>query len=220
MAASADELRKNEKIQIPLIDLRGFCQDELIMIARLSGDIAEPQLSSMIRPKIDKTIFNESAGSRRQTYYGHRVPRKRKKLDLESDASEACQGISMRSIMKYSARGKSGSNKKSGRDILDLANKLLHIMDKEDANLINGRDSLSSIVSEKTDVPKLAHIDEHKRDDQSHEVLNANSYNKCEEHSYCINGVVGTAGRDLGIGKVKSVQGSQEDQNDIVVNVR
>lgn len=204
MAASADELSKTEKIQIPLIDLRGFCQDELIMIARLSGDGVKPKLSNMASPKIDKSIFNESAGSRRQTYYGHRVPRKRRKPDLDSGANEACQGISMRSIMKYSAREKSGSNKKSESDILDLANKLIHIMDKEDGNLINGRDSLSSIVSEKTDVLKFAH--KHKQDDQSHEVLDANLYNK-NEHSNCINVRIGTAKRDLGNGKVKSVQG-------------
>ncbi|KAH9322808.1 hypothetical protein KI387_017447, partial [Taxus chinensis] len=173
MEASADQLPKNDNFQIPLIDLRGFCQDELNMAARLSGDIPESTLSDMASPKIDKSIFNESAGSRRQTYSGCRVSRKRKEPVPESDAREPSQGILMSSIMKYSARGKSGSNKKSGKNILDLVDKLLKITDKKDESQINVRDSLSSIMSEETNVLSLTYINEHQNEVKSQEVLDA-----------------------------------------------
>jgi hypothetical protein len=88
MAASADELLKNDNFQIPLIDLQRFCQDELNTAARLFGDFPETKFSSMVSPKIDKSIFNESAGSRRQTYSGGRVSRRRKEPILNSHAKE------------------------------------------------------------------------------------------------------------------------------------
>lgn len=133
MATSADELLKNNNFQIPLIDLKRFCQDELNTAARLFGDLPETEYNNMVSPKIDKSIFNESAGSRRQTYSGGRVSRRRKEPILNSRAKEDSQEVSMSSLVNFSSsRGKLGTDKNSSKSMLDLVGKFLYIFNKEE----------------------------------------------------------------------------------------
>ncbi|KAL3701914.1 hypothetical protein R1sor_019936 [Riccia sorocarpa] len=55
-------------ISLPIIRLDEFEQDELRLLAEFSGDFPEARFQNIVIPKIDRRIFNESAGSRRQTY--------------------------------------------------------------------------------------------------------------------------------------------------------
>ncbi|KAL2650188.1 hypothetical protein R1flu_018316 [Riccia fluitans] len=55
-------------ISLPIIRLDEFDQDELRLLAQYSGDFSEAAFENIVIPKIDRRIFNESAGSRRQTY--------------------------------------------------------------------------------------------------------------------------------------------------------
>lgn len=69
MATSDDDLDIGK---IPIIDLRCLCQDEIRQVAQLSGDF----LHDIVTVAIDKSMFNESAGSRRQTYARDRISRR------------------------------------------------------------------------------------------------------------------------------------------------
>eukprot|EP01018_Ginkgo_biloba_P010541 Gb_16178 [translate_table: standard] len=167
MAASSDEKYKNDSFQIPWIDLQKFSQDELHAAASISGDFPESKFCGIVSPKIDKSIFNESTGSRRQTYSRSKISRRSEDSISDSCAKEVSQGNSLSSLSNLSG-GKSVKNKKSSKNILDLVDKILYIMDKEDENHLNVRNSLSSHVSEEVKVFKLPHIEE-----QNKEVIHA-----------------------------------------------
>ncbi|KAK4802931.1 hypothetical protein SAY86_001134 [Trapa natans] len=73
---AAHESRRIRLESPPPIDLRLFTQSELYSISRRS--IASPSPSSHDEavvpiPKIDRSVFNESSGSRRQTYFRLRL---------------------------------------------------------------------------------------------------------------------------------------------------
>ncbi|KAL5992448.1 hypothetical protein ACLOJK_013366 [Asimina triloba] len=61
---------------IPFIDLRFLSQSELNSLALCSNDSFDlRRCDDVVVPKIDRTIFNESAGSRKQTYSRLRLAR-------------------------------------------------------------------------------------------------------------------------------------------------
>jgi hypothetical protein len=223
MATSADELLKNDNFQIPLIDLQRFCQDELNTAARLFGDFPETKFSSMVSPKIDKSIFNESAGSRRQTYSGGRVSRRRKEPILNSNAKEDSQEISMSSLVSFSSRrGKSGSNKNSSKSILDLVGKFLHMLNKEEKNRLNARSSLSSYASEERDVPSVPLFKELKEEDHNNFFFNV-SPNIEEAENICeiLRGDPEMEGEILEIQKsFENAEGLEEHKSKALDNAR
>lgn len=221
MAASADELLKNDNFQIPLIDLQRFCQDELNAAARLFGGFQETKFSSMVSPKIDKSIFNESAGSRRQTYSGDRVSRRRKKPIVNSHAKEFTQEISMNSLVNFSSsKGKLGINKNSSKNILDLVGKFLYILNKEEKNRLSVRSSLSSHASEERDFEKSFENAEGLDEDKSKVVDNAHSdilnARKTPQVSKVDSELMGGMGRIRMLSE--GLERSQEDQNKVAVN--
>jgi hypothetical protein len=64
-----DEVNKGcDAISMPTIDLRDFDSDELLLIADFSEPFLEASFYDIVNPKIDRSCFIESAGSRRQTY--------------------------------------------------------------------------------------------------------------------------------------------------------
>lgn len=221
MAASADELLKNDNFQIPLIDLQRFCQDELNVAARLFGDFPKTKFSSMVSPKIDKSTFNESAGSRRQTYSGDRVSRRRKKPILNSHAKEFNQEISMNSLVNFSSsKGKLGINKNSSKSILDLVGKFLYILNKEEKNRLSVRSSLSSHASEERDFENSFENAEGLDEDKSKAVDNAHpdipNARKIPQVSKGDSELTGGMGRVRMLSE--ALKRSQEGQNKVAVN--
>eukprot|EP00250_Pteridium_aquilinum_P017879 c23819_g1_i3 orf=443-2290(+) len=61
---------------VRILDLRGLGQDEIQCLAQLCGDVPA-RLQDLVNVVVDKSIFNESAGSRRQTFDRDRLPRNR-----------------------------------------------------------------------------------------------------------------------------------------------
>ncbi|KAH7435796.1 hypothetical protein KP509_06G080200 [Ceratopteris richardii] len=59
---------------IKILDLRTLGQDEIRCLARLCGDVPS-RIQDIVNVVVDKSIFNESAGSRRQTFDRDRIPR-------------------------------------------------------------------------------------------------------------------------------------------------
>ncbi|XP_068643914.1 uncharacterized protein [Aristolochia californica] len=54
---------------IPVVDLRFLSQSELNLLSLCSCDAFDPRRTDdLVIPKIDRSVFNESAGSRKQTY--------------------------------------------------------------------------------------------------------------------------------------------------------
>nr|XP_043614744.1 uncharacterized protein LOC122586818 [Erigeron canadensis]XP_043614746.1 uncharacterized protein LOC122586818 [Erigeron canadensis] len=53
---------------IPTIDLRLLSQSELYSLSKHSNSSSTSNLNDVVIPKIDRSVFNESAGSRKQTY--------------------------------------------------------------------------------------------------------------------------------------------------------
>ncbi|KAK6938150.1 hypothetical protein RJ641_031658 [Dillenia turbinata] len=54
---------------IPIVDLRLFSQSELCALAQCSTNAFNPlRCDDVVIPKIDRSVFNESVGSRKQTY--------------------------------------------------------------------------------------------------------------------------------------------------------
>ncbi|XP_031376394.1 uncharacterized protein LOC116192098 isoform X2 [Punica granatum] len=77
-ATAADDSRHLRFESLPLIDLRLLSQSELYSLSLLSSP--SPSSSSSCQddvvipiPKIDRSVFNESAGSRKQTYFRLRL---------------------------------------------------------------------------------------------------------------------------------------------------
>ncbi|KAG8057103.1 hypothetical protein GUJ93_ZPchr0002g23569 [Zizania palustris] len=61
----------------PVVDLRDLSQSELVALAAASPYAIDPrrgrEADVLPPPKIDRAVFNESAGSRKQTFSRHRV---------------------------------------------------------------------------------------------------------------------------------------------------
>eukprot|EP01018_Ginkgo_biloba_P007561 Gb_41672 [translate_table: standard] len=66
--------------KIPVIDLRFFSQDEINCAAQCSDEYTDQRSDDIVIPKIDRSIFNESAGSRKQTYSRLRFSQRREQL--------------------------------------------------------------------------------------------------------------------------------------------
>ncbi|EPS73056.1 hypothetical protein M569_01702, partial [Genlisea aurea] len=59
---------------IPVVDLRLFSPAELYSLSVCSSSAYDPRrCDDVVIPKIDRTVFNESAGSRKQTYFRLRL---------------------------------------------------------------------------------------------------------------------------------------------------
>ncbi|MQL72698.1 hypothetical protein Taro_005051 [Colocasia esculenta] len=75
---------------IPVVDLRLLTQAEINALSRVSSSAAgDPRrCDDVVVPKIDRSVFNESAGSRKQTYSRLRLaPRKSPELSPPASAS-------------------------------------------------------------------------------------------------------------------------------------
>ncbi|XP_011626564.1 uncharacterized protein LOC18442920 isoform X2 [Amborella trichopoda] len=86
MALPSDEKPDNPHLpisSIPLIDLRFLSQDEISSLALLSLPSSNPPLTDIVVPKIDRSIFNESQGSRKQTYSRLRLSHKKQQQHQE-----------------------------------------------------------------------------------------------------------------------------------------
>ncbi|KAH9321033.1 hypothetical protein KI387_015672 [Taxus chinensis] len=63
--------------KIPVVDLRYLSQDEINCAAQCSDEYSDLRFDDIVIPKIDRSIFNESAGSRKQTYSRLRLSQRR-----------------------------------------------------------------------------------------------------------------------------------------------
>lgn len=69
MAVTVDEVDGQLDFRkIPVVDLRYLSQDEINCAAQCSDEYSHVRFDDIVIPKIDRSIFNESAGSRKQTY--------------------------------------------------------------------------------------------------------------------------------------------------------
>ncbi|KAK4803772.1 hypothetical protein SAY86_003589 [Trapa natans] len=86
---AADDSQPFGVQSLPQIDLRLLSQSELYSLSLLSGSSPSPSSQDDVVvpiPKIDRSIFNESAGSRKQTYFRLRLaPRTAANLPHTSD---------------------------------------------------------------------------------------------------------------------------------------
>ncbi|MCO5564205.1 hypothetical protein L7F22_017863 [Adiantum nelumboides] len=69
-----------------ILDLRNLAQDEISCLAHLCGDVPA-RLQDLVNVIVDKSVFNESAGSRRQTYDRDRLPRNKERRLSSGSAS-------------------------------------------------------------------------------------------------------------------------------------
>lgn len=115
--------------KIPILDLRCLCQDEIRHVAQLSGDFVE---ANLVHVEINKSIFNESAGSRRQTYARDRIPRRgqtyesKHRLPWPSDSDMSPLAQIRRSVATDS------KEKRSLRENQDLILRICRQLQKED----------------------------------------------------------------------------------------
>ncbi|THG03343.1 uncharacterized protein LOC114309884 [Camellia sinensis] len=80
MASATVDSPSSDRLQlesIPAVDLRLLSQSELYALSLCSDGAFDPLCDDVVIPKIDRSVFNESAGSRKQTYSRLRLaPRK------------------------------------------------------------------------------------------------------------------------------------------------
>lgn len=106
---------------VRFLDLRSLGQDEIQIVARLCGDVPA-RLQDLVNVMVDKSIFNESAGSRRQTYDRERVPRNKDRRLSPASASAQLH-------LAVEAVGR------SHRDLIVHLCRQLHIAEKGDGAL-------------------------------------------------------------------------------------
>ncbi|CAM6105253.1 unnamed protein product [Calypogeia fissa] len=85
-------------IELPFIDLRHFCGDELRLVAQFSGPFPAASFCDIVVPKIDRSCFNESAGSRRQTWNSKGSNKHSNRRGLGSSKTTSSARIQWRSI--------------------------------------------------------------------------------------------------------------------------
>lgn len=103
---------------IPAIDLRFLSQEDLNCLATLSDELRLLRRDDVVVPKIDRSVFNESAGSRRQTY-------SRLRLAQRKDEAVAVRGGRRRTGLLTVSRHPAGSVDNSGSRDNDLIVSLL-----------------------------------------------------------------------------------------------
>ncbi|XP_031492296.1 uncharacterized protein LOC116258934 [Nymphaea colorata] len=103
---------------IPAIDLRFLSQEDLNCLATLSDELRLLRRDDVVVPKIDRSVFNESAGSRRQTY-------SRLRLAQRKDEAVAVRGGRRRTGLLTVSRHPAGSVDNSGTRDNDLIVSLL-----------------------------------------------------------------------------------------------
>ncbi|XP_038885025.1 methyl-CpG-binding domain-containing protein 8 isoform X1 [Benincasa hispida] len=88
---SNDSFRMNP---LPIIDLRLLSQSELYCLSRFSSSSSSSSSTSqsnneddVLIPKIDRSVFNESAGSRKQTYSRLRLAPRKPQFSSSSSSS-------------------------------------------------------------------------------------------------------------------------------------
>ncbi|XP_022132083.1 methyl-CpG-binding domain-containing protein 8 isoform X1 [Momordica charantia] len=76
---------------LPIIDLRLLSQSELYCLSRFSSSSSSTSQSNddddVLIPKIDRSVFNESAGSRKQTYSRLRLAPRKPQFPSSSSSS-------------------------------------------------------------------------------------------------------------------------------------
>lgn len=126
MALAMDEGDSHPKFRkIPVIDLRFLSQDEINCAAQWSDEDTELQLKDIVIPKIDRSIFNESAGSRKQTYSRLRFSQRKEELGGLSRRRAGLLSVSRHSVevgISPTIRRKpaNGSDVKDNNQILEL----------------------------------------------------------------------------------------------------
>ncbi|XP_050938296.1 methyl-CpG-binding domain-containing protein 8 isoform X2 [Cucumis melo] len=89
-SSSNDSYRMNP---LPIIDLRLLSQSELHCLSRFSSSSSSSSTSQsnneddVLIPKIDRSVFNESAGSRKQTYSRLRLAPRKPQFSSSSSSS-------------------------------------------------------------------------------------------------------------------------------------
>jgi len=126
MAFAVDEGDSHPEFRkIPVIDLRFLSQDEINCAAQWSDEDTELQLKDIVIPKIDRSIFNESAGSRKQTYSRLRFSQRKEELGGLSRRRAGLLSVSRHSVevgISPTIRRKpaNGSDLKDNSQILQL----------------------------------------------------------------------------------------------------
>lgn len=126
MALAMDEGHSHPEFRkIPVIDLRFLSQDEINCAAQWSDEDTELQLKDIVIPKIDRSIFNESAGSRKQTYSRLRFSQRKEELGGLSRRRAGLLSVSRHSVevgISPTIRRKpaNGSDVKDNGQILEL----------------------------------------------------------------------------------------------------
>lgn len=126
MAFAVDEGHSHPEFRkIPVIDLRFLSQDEINCAAQWSDEDTELQLKDIVIPKIDRSIFNESAGSRKQTYSRLRFSQRKEELGGLSRRRAGLLSVSRHSVevgITPTIRRKpaNGSDLKDNSQILQL----------------------------------------------------------------------------------------------------
>ncbi|XP_078444634.1 methyl-CPG-binding domain 8 isoform X1 [Wolffia australiana] len=92
---------------VPVLDLRLFTQAEINELAGASSDAGDSRgCDDVVIPKIDRSVFNESAGSRKQTYSRLRLaPRKPPELCGTGSSPSTSPPVSGRGRGRASRRG-------------------------------------------------------------------------------------------------------------------
>ncbi|XP_023546077.1 methyl-CpG-binding domain-containing protein 8-like [Cucurbita pepo subsp. pepo] len=88
-SSSNDSLRMNT---LPIIDLRRLSQSDLYCLSRFFSSSSSSTSQSnndddVLIPKIDRSVFNESAGSRKQTYSRLRLAPRKPQISSSSSSS-------------------------------------------------------------------------------------------------------------------------------------
>ncbi|CAN6479893.1 unnamed protein product [Victoria cruziana] len=110
---------------IPAIDLRFLSQEDLNCLATLSDELRHMRRDDVVIPKIDRSVFNESAGSRRQTY-------SRLRLAQRKDDAVAVRGGRRRTGLLTVSRHPAGSvGNSSNRDNDLIVSLLRELFSKE-----------------------------------------------------------------------------------------
>lgn len=106
-----------EFCRIPVIDMHDFSQDEINLAARNSDEF---RVDDVVVPKIDPSIFQESGGSRKQTYSRLQLSQKREEPESLTRRRAGLLSVSRRRNVF------SESEQQEARRILELIQELLN----------------------------------------------------------------------------------------------
>ncbi|CAI9753527.1 unnamed protein product [Fraxinus pennsylvanica] len=124
ISAAADDVPLQVD-SIPILDIRLLSQSELYSLSLCSSSAVGPlRCDDVVVPKIDRSVFNESAGSRKQTYSRYRLAPASSSSSATSSAPRRRTPHLRPTPVTIGNNGNSVPEKKKNSQIIDLLKQL------------------------------------------------------------------------------------------------